>query len=418
VGRRRDRQGLVREDQVATLVPRAAGRDAAGTAAGAELRQPRFLTPERAAALKTALVAAARAQGFDAVGIARPDSIPRAAGRLREFLATGAHGDMDWMAKNADRRGDPRAIGDVRAVAMLGLNYGPRSDPLAILRERMRGAISVYAQGDDYHDVIKPRLKALGRWLIEQAGGDVKVFVDTAPVMEKPLAAAAGLGWQGKHTNLVSRAHGSWLFLGAIFTTLGLPPDAAEDDHCGSCRACLDICPTAAFPTPYRLDARRCISYLTIEHKGPIPRELRALIGNRIYGCDDCLAVCPWNKFAQAGHETRLAARDALRAPQLADLIRLDDVAFRALFAKSAVKRIGRPRFLRNVLVAIGNSGEAALAGEAERMLDDPSPLVRGAAVWALGRLDRARLAGGAARRRAAESDAEVAAEWDAALAG
>ena len=325
---------------------------------------------------------------------------------------------MDWMAKNADRRGDPRAIGDVRAVAMLGLNYGPRSDPLAILRERMRGAISVYAQGDDYHDVIKPRLKALGRWLIEQAGGDVKVFVDTAPVMEKPLAAAAGLGWQGKHTNLVSRAHGSWLFLGAIFTTLGLPPDAAEDDHCGSCRACLDICPTAAFPTPYRLDARRCISYLTIEHKGPIPRELRALIGNRIYGCDDCLAVCPWNKFAQAGHETRLAARDALRAPQLADLIRLDDVAFRALFAKSAVKRIGRPRFLRNVLVAIGNSGEAALAGEAERMLDDPSPLVRGAAVWALGRLDRARLAGGAARRRAAESDAEVAAEWDAALAG
>ena len=272
-------------------------------------------------------------------------------------------------------------------------------DPLAILKARRRGGISVYARGDDYHDLIKSRLKSLGRWLIENAGGDIKVFVDTAPVMEKPLAAAAGIGWQGKHTNLVSRELGSWLFLGAIFTTLDLPPDAPERDHCGTCQACLDICPTAAFPAPYRLDARRCISYLTIEHKGPIPRELRALMGNRIYGCDDCLAVCPWNKFAIAGREAKLAARDALRAPRLADLARLDDAAFRALFAKSAVKRIGRARFLRNVLIAIGNSGDASLADEAERLLDDASPLVRGAAVWALGRLDRARLERRAATR-------------------
>jgi len=266
--------------------------------------------------------------------------------------------------------------------------------------------------------VIKPRLKTLGRWLIEKAGGEVKVFVDTAPVMEKPLAEAAGLGWQGKHTNLVSRQLGSWLFLGAIFTTLELPPDAPERDHCGTCCACLDICPTAAFPAPYRLDARRCISYLTIEHKGPIPLALRPLIGNRIYGCDDCLAVCPWNKFAQAGHETRLAARDALRAPRLDELARLDDAGFRALFTKSAVKRIGHDRFLRNVLIAIGNSGEAALAKDAERLLDDPSPLIRGAAIWALGRLDPARLESRAAARRAAESDPHVAAEWEAAREG
>jgi epoxyqueuosine reductase len=372
-----------------------------------------------AAALKTALAEAARAQGFDAIGITRPDSIPRAAERLREFLAAGAHGDMDWMARNAERRGDPRAAWtDVGAIIMLGVNYGAQDDPLAILQERMRGAISIYARADDYHEVIKPRLKTLGRWLIEKAGGEVKVFVDTAPVMEKPLAEAAGLGWQGKHTNLVSRQLGSWLFLGAIFSTLELPPDAPERDHCGTCRACLDICPTAAFPAPYRLDARRCISYLTIEHKGPIPLALRPLIGNRIYGCDDCLAVCPWNKFAQAGHETRLAARDALRAPRLAELARLDDAGFRALFTKSAVKRIGHDRFLRNVLIAIGNSGEAALAKDAERLLDDPSPLIRGAAIWALGRLDPARLESRAAARRAAESDPHVAAEWEAAREG
>jgi len=335
---------------------------------------------------------------------------------LQEFLAAGAHGDMDWLAKNAERRGDPRVLWpDARSVIMLGLSYGPQRDPLAILREASRGAISVYAQGDDYHDVIKPRLKALGRWLVEHAGGDVKVFVDTGAVMEKPLAQAAGLGWQGKHTNLVSRAHGSWLFLGAIFTTLELPADLAERDHCGTCQACLDICPTAAFPAPYRLDARRCISYLTIEHKGAIPRELRALIGNRIYGCDDCLAVCPWNKFAHAGREAKLAARAALQTPQLADLVRLDDAGFRALFKHSAVKRIGRARFIRNVLIAIGNAQDATLASEAERLLDDPSPLVRGAAIWALGRLDRARLDHWRTKKRAAETDSAVAAEWDAA---
>jgi epoxyqueuosine reductase len=371
--------------------------------------------------LRTALLRTAREHGFDVVGVTRPDAIPQASERLRRFLAEGAHGDMDWMETTAPRRGDPRALWpEVRSVIMLGLNYGrdfgSGGDPLAILRRRDRGAISVYAQSDDYHDIIKPRLKALARWLIAQGGGDVKVFVDTAAVMEKPLAAAAGLGWQGKHTNLVSREFGSWLFLGAIFTTLDLPPDAAEQDHCGTCRACLDICPTAAFPAPYRLDARRCISYLTIEHKGPIPLELREAIGNRIYGCDDCLAVCPWNKFAQAGHEAKLEARDALLAPRLADLAALDDAAFRTMFAKSPVKRSGRDRFVRNVLIAIGNSGDATLAPSAERLLADPSPLVRGAAVWALGRLDRERLALLAAARRG-ENEPQVADEWTAALA-
>jgi epoxyqueuosine reductase len=324
---------------------------------------------------------------------------------------------MDWMARTAELRGDPHALWpQVRSIVMLGLNYGGADDPLAILRRRERGAISVYARGDDYHEIIKPRLKAIARWLIGQAGGDVKVFVDTAAVMEKPLAQAAGLGWQGKHTNLVSRPLGSWLFLGAIFTTLDLPPDVPEADHCGSCRACLDICPTAAFPAPYRLDARRCISYLTIEHKGPIPRELRPLMGNRIFGCDDCLAVCPWNKFAQVGQEAKLAARAVLRAPQLAELARLDQTAFRSLFAKSPVKRAGRERFLRNVLIAVGNSGDAMLAGEAERLLADPSGLVRGAAVWALGCLAPRRLREIAPARRAVEDDPTVAGEWAAAL--
>ncbi len=367
--------------------------------------------------MKARLIEEARAQSFDRAGVTRPDAIPQAAERLRQFLDAGAHGDMAWMEANAERRADPSALWpEVRSIVMLGVNYGPDGDALAILRERTRGGISVYARGDDYHDLIKSRLKSIGRWLLEQAGGDIKVFVDTAPVMEKPLAAAAGIGWQGKHTNLVSRAFGSWLFLGAIFTTLDLPIDEPEQDHCGSCHACLDICPTAAFPAPYRLDARRCISYLTIEHKGPIPRELRGAMGNRIYGCDDCLAVCPWNKFAQAGREARLAAREALRAPALADLARLDDAAFRALFAKSPVKRTGRARFLRNVLIAIGNSGDAALADEAEYLLDDASPLVRGAAIWALERLDRARLGRCAETRRAAETDADVIAEWMAAL--
>jgi epoxyqueuosine reductase len=350
--------------------------------------------------------------------VTRPDSIPLALERLRQFLAEGGHGDMDWMETTAARRGDPRALWpEVRSVVMLGMNYGPDTDPLAILRERAHGAISVYAQGVDYHEIIKPKLKTVARWLTAQAGGDVKVFVDTAAVMEKPLAEQAGLGWQGKHTNLVSRQFGSWLFLGAIFTTLELPPDEHEADHCGSCRACLDACPTAAFPAPYRLDARRCISYLTIEHKGPIPRDLRPLMGNHIYGCDDCLAVCPWNKYAQAGREAKLAARDALRAPPLSELAQLDDASFRALFAKSPVKRTGRDRFIRNVLIAIGNSGDAVLAADAERLLDDASPLVRGAAVWALSRLAPARLAVHAAKQDR-EIDPVVRDEWANALEG
>jgi epoxyqueuosine reductase len=371
---------------------------------------------ESPVSLKAPLIEAAKSFGFDVVGIAQPDAIPEAKERLVQFLAEGAHGDMDWMQTTAERRGDPRVLWpEVRTIIMLGLNYAPEHDPLAVLKQKQRGAISVYAQGDDYHDVIKPRLKALARWLVNQASGDVKVFVDTAAVMEKPLAAAAGLGWQGKHTNLVSRQFGSWLFLGAIFTTLELPPDRAETDACGSCRACLDVCPTAAFPAPYRLDARRCISYLTIEHKGPIPHEMRLLIGNRIYGCDDCLAVCPWNKFAQAGREAKLASRGELRAPDLAKLAQLDDAAFRALFAKTAVKRTGRDRFLRNVLIAIGNSADTSLAPQAERLLSDASPLVRGAAVWALGRLDPTRL-GGLACARPADADPAVDQEWTAAL--
>jgi epoxyqueuosine reductase len=337
---------------------------------------------------------------------------------LAQFLAAGHHGDMDWLAATAERRGDPRVLWpDARTVVMLGVNYGPADDPLAILAARGRGAISVYARGDDYHDVIKKRLKALARWLVASAGGDVKVFVDTAAVMEKPLAASAGLGWQGKHTNLVSRHYGSWLFLGALFTTLDLPADAPETDHCGACHACLDVCPTAAFPAPYRLDARRCISYLTIEHKGPIARELRPLMGNRIYGCDDCLAVCPWNKFAQQGREAKLAARDALAAPRLADLARLDDAAFRALFTKSPVKRIGRDRFIRNVLIAIGNSTDRNLTDSARRLLAEGSPLVRGAAVWALSQLlARAAFEAIAAQALPTETDTGVREEWSAAL--
>jgi epoxyqueuosine reductase len=385
----------------------------AGPGAGAELHRPGLLND--ANRIKAALIEAARARGFDVVGITRPDAAPLSKERLQQFLAEGAHGDMIWMETSAERRGDPRTLWpDVRSIIMLGLNYGPDHDPLTILEHRDRGAISVYAKGWDYHDIIKPRLKEVARWLIAEAGGDVKVFVDTAAVMEKPLAAAAGIGWQGKHTNLVSRDFGSWLFLGAIFTTLELPADEAEVDHCGTCQACLDVCPTAAFPAPYRLDARRCISYLTIEHKGPIPREFRPLIGNRIYGCDDCLAVCPWNKFAQQGREAKLAARDVARAPTLADLVQLDDAQFRAMFAKTAVKRTGRDRFIRNVLTAIGNSGDPSLLPHVERLLTDASPLVRGAAVWALGRLDPARLIA-LAPAHIGEPDAGVAEEWAAA---
>jgi len=364
--------------------------------------------------LKAAIADEARALGFDCVGVTGPDAIAQAGRYFHEFLDAGAHGDMDWLAARPERRTDPRGLWpDVRSVIMLGVNYGPDEDPLAILEQRSRGAISVYARGDDYHDLVKKRLKALARWLAATAGCEVKVFVDTAAVMEKPLAQAAGLGWQGKHTNLVSREFGSWLFLGAIFTTSDLPRDEPDTDHCGSCRACLDICPTAAFPAPYKLDARRCISYLTIENKGPIPHEFRSAIGNRIYGCDDCLAVCPWNKFAQSGREAKLAARDELRAPDLAELARLDDAAFRARFTKSPVKRIGRDRFIRNVLIAIGNSNAPALAHEAERLLDDASPLVRGAAVWALSRLmTRTEFEALAADALNGENDDEVRAEW------
>jgi epoxyqueuosine reductase len=364
--------------------------------------------------LKDALVREARALGFDCAGVTGPDAIAEAAKRFRDFIDKSSHGDMDWLAANPERRADPRGLWpDVRSVIMLGVNYGPDQDPLVILEQRTRGAISVYAQGDDYHELIKKRLKTLARWLVATAGGEVKVFVDTAAVMEKPLAQAAGLGWAGKHTNLVSREFGSWLFLGAIFTTLDLPRDNADIDHCGTCQACLDICPTAAFPAPYKLDARRCISYLTIESKGPIPREFRKAIGNRIYGCDDCLAVCPWNKFAQQGRETKLAARDELRAPSLADLARLDDAAFRARFTKSPVKRIGRDRFVRNVLIAIGNSNDRALAAEAERLLGDESPLVRGAAVWALSQLlERKTFAAFAANASGGEADKTVQTEW------
>jgi epoxyqueuosine reductase len=366
--------------------------------------------------LKQALATEALALGFDCIGVTDPDAIAGAARHFREFIDQGAHGDMDWLASQPERRMDPRVLWPgVRSVIMLGVNYGPDDDPLEILKQRTRGAISVYAQGDDYHDVIKKRLKALARWFAAQTSAEVKVFVDTAAVMEKPLAQAAGLGWQGKHTNLVSREFGSWLFLGAIYTEADLPRDDAEADHCGSCQACLDICPTAAFPAPYRLDARRCISYLTIENKGPIPHEFRKAIGNRIYGCDDCLAACPWNKFARQGRETKLAAREQLRAPPLAELVRLDDAAFRALFAKSPVKRIGRVRFIRNVLIAIGNAGDADLAIEARRLLDDESPLVRGAAVWALSQLmARDLFETLAAAALIAEADESVRMEWQA----
>ena len=325
---------------------------------------------------------------------------------------------MDWMAETAARRGDPRALWpDVRSVIMLAVNYGPEGDPLATVARPEAGNISVYARHRDYHDVIKGRLKTLAGWLVARAGGYVKVFVDTAPVMEKPLAMAAGLGWQGKHTNLVSRDFGSWLFLGSIFTTLELEPDAPAVDHCGSCRACLDACPTNAFPAPYRLDARRCVSYLTIEHKGHIAPEFRVAMGNRVYGCDDCLAACPWNKYAQAAREMKLRARADLVAPRLADLTRLDDAGFRALFAGGPVKRLGHARFLRNVLIAVGNSGDAALADVARERLDHDSPLVRAMAVWACGRLlPRAALAELANARAPRERDEAVRAEWLAAM--
>lgn len=372
-----------------------------------------------AAKLRALIDAEAHRAGFDAVAVTTPDAIPLAPARLAEFVADGFHGSMDWIAETLERRSEPTALWpQVRSIIVLAMNYGPDQDPRGVLAKRDRGAISAYAQNRDYHEVMKGRLKEIAGKLVARAGGDVKVFVDTAPVMEKPLAEAAGLGWQGKHTNLVSREHGSWLFLGTIFTTAELLPDRAEIDHCGSCRACLDVCPTDAFPAPYRLDARRCISYLTIENKGPIPHEFREKIGNRIYGCDDCLAACPWNKFARAASEAKLAARDELREPPLAELLHLDDAAFRTFFSGSPIKRIGRDRFVRNVLIAAGNSGDAVLAGAVRALLDDASPLVRGAAIWALARLvPDAEYSERAVAGLKTENDAAVRDEWRLALA-
>jgi len=367
-----------------------------------------------AAKLRALIDAEAHRAGFDAIAVTSPDAIPLAPARLAEFVADGFHGSMDWIAETLERRSEPSTLWhEVRSIVVLAMNYGPNHDPRDLQARHDRGAISVYAQNRDYHDVMKGRLKEIAGKIVSRAGGDVKVFVDTAPVMEKPLAQAAGLGWQGKHTNLVSREHGSWLFLGTIFTTAELTPDRAEIDHCGSCRACLDACPTDAFPAPYRLDARRCISYLTIENKGPIPHEFREKIGNRIYGCDDCLAACPWNKFAQVASEAKLAARADLREPPLTELLQLDDAAFRAFFSGSPIKRIGRDRFVRNVLIAAGNSGDAGLAGPVGALLGDASPLVRGAAIWALARLvSDAEYAERAATGLNTESDGVVREEW------
>lgn len=356
------------------------------------------------------------ALGFDLCRITSPDAIPLAPQRLREFLDSGFHGTMGWMEETEARRANPKALWvDVRSVVMFGLNYGPEDDPRSILTQKDKAAISVYARNRDYHDVIKGRLKEIATRFAARAGEDVKVFVDTAPVMEKPLAEAAGLGWQGKHTNLVSRSHGSWLFLGSMFTTADLCLDEAERDHCGSCRACLDACPTNAFPAPYKLDARKCISYLTIEHKGPIPAAFRPMIGNRIYGCDDCLAACPWNKFAASASEMKLQARDDLKEPDIAFLLTLDDAAFRAFFSGSPVKRIGRNRFVRNVLIAAGNSGDPQFIDQCQRLSRDVSPDVRGMAVWALSRLmDRASF-NAYAEGRAHEDDSDVLDEWQSA---
>ncbi len=364
--------------------------------------------------IREAIRAEARAIGFDAVGFAAAEAKPEVSAALDLWLAEGTHGDMGWMATTAERRRAPRSLWpEARSVIVLGTNYGPAGDPLALLDARDRGNVSVYAKGRDYHDLVKSRLKQLARFIHQRYAAEVKVFVDTAPVMEKPLAQEAGLGWQGKHTNLVSRAFGSWLFLGEVFTTLELPPDEAETDHCGQCRRCLDVCPTGAFSAPYRLDARRCISYLTIEHKGPIPQELRAAIGNRIYGCDDCLSVCPWNKFAQRSREAAFAPRAERSAPRLADLAQLDDASFREVFSGSPIKRVGRDRFVRNVLIALGNCGDPGVLPTVRRRLSDDSPLVRAMAIWALGRLaDPAEFARERAARLPGESDPEVAREW------
>jgi len=369
------------------------------------------------AALKDTLLREAGTLGFDAVRVTTPDAAGTASARLAEFLAAGRHGDMAWLETNAERRQSPtRLWPDVRSIVMLGMSYAPAGNPLDALDHPERGAISVYAQGKDYHDVLKGKLKQLAAKIAAHGGAEVKVFVDTAPVMEKPLAAAAGLGWQGKNTMLVSREHGSWLFLGAIFTTAELPPDTPESDHCGSCRRCLDVCPTAAFPAPYQLDARRCLAYLSIEHKGHIPIEFRRAMGNRVFGCDDCIGVCPWNKFAATAREHRFAARTETDNPPLTELLQLDDAAFRTRFAGTPIKRTGRDRFLRNVLIAAGNSSDENLFPRIEALLADPSPLVRAMAVWAIRQLT-ADAIGDSMRHRhlARESDSVVRAEWQAA---
>ena len=370
------------------------------------------------AELQRALKEKALALGFDAIQFTLPDSIPEAPARLRAFLEKNYHGDMGWLQAHEARRHSPENLWpEVKSVIMLGMNYGPQVNPIKKLETKQAGNISVYACGSDYHELIKKRLKQLGRWLLEQEAGqgqEIKVFVDTAPVMEKPLAAAAGMGWQGKHTNLVSRDFGSWLFLGSIFTTLEFTPDQPEQDHCGSCQACLDVCPTHAFPAPYQLDARKCISYLTIEARDQIPLIFREKMGNRIYGCDDCLAVCPWNKYAHAAKEAKLQAREELMSPSLADLVQLEDDGFRSLFSKSPVKRTGRARFVRNVLVAMGNAGQQSYVPLIKQRLEDSEPLVRGMAVWALGRYedkDEMRKRGRAALKT--EDDPSVQLEWE-----
>lgn len=338
--------------------------------------------------LKEKLKARAREEGFDDLSICRPWDVPDVPSDLEAFLEKGYHGQMHWLEERRSWRGDPSQLWpEAKSVIMLAENYAPDEDPMTVVAQGDRGAISVYARGKDYHDLVKKRLKRLARWLLSQGGGEVKVFVDTAPVPEKPLAQAAGLGWQGKHTNLVSRKLGNWFFIGSIFTTLDLPVDSAEQDHCGSCTACLNACPTDAFPAPYQLDARRCISYLTIEHKGPVAPELRKKLGNRIYGCDDCLAACPWNKFAHRAHEIRYHARDDLAAPKLAALADLDDRAFREKFSGSPIKRIGRDRFIRNVLYAIGNSADPELITVAQGLCGDDDDTVAEAAHWALSQL-------------------------------
>ncbi|UWP98557.1 tRNA epoxyqueuosine(34) reductase QueG [Aliiroseovarius crassostreae] len=383
---------MVCQDQIAPCLPVDPRRSGARLSAPGPLCGPGFLTasPDDPANLKARIEAKARDEGFAAFGVCRPDATPDTAARLAQYVAEGRHGDMGWMEERMHWRGSAAALWpEARSVIMLAEPYTPEHDPRDVLNMPDKGAISVYAQNRDYHDIVKKRLKRVGRWMVEQFGCEIKAFVDTAPVMEKPLAAAAGLGWQGKHSNLLSRELGNWFFLGAIFTTLELPPDPPGTENCGSCRACLDACPTDAFPAPFQVDARRCISYLTIEHKGPVTEELRGKLGNHIYGCDDCLAACPWNKFAVEAQELRYAARADLLAPDLAELALLDDAAFRTKFSGSPIKRVGWGRFMRNVLYAIGNSGRADLQSSAKRHIGSEDPCIRDAAQWALNMLTK-----------------------------